>query len=93
MIDPDSLLMIEPQGPCEEPVLDELTDKIRVHWWLATHSDYYMKGVHITNCGARSDNRDHWINGILTNSLCLHYIMYHRSEVPESDLQKIRELS
>jgi len=44
-------------------------------------------------CGATSDNKDHWIDGKLTNSLAIHYIAYHRSDVSPEELAKVEALS
>jgi hypothetical protein len=29
----------------------------------------------------------------MTNSLCVHYVAYHRHEVPEAELEKSRQLT
>jgi hypothetical protein len=52
-----------------------------------------FKGVHTCCCGMRSLNQDYLLpGGFITNSLSLHYLMYHRDEVPESELAKVRKL-
>lgn len=49
--------------------------------------------VHTAECGKTSDNKI-WLcpNGMETNSLMLHYICYHRSEVPVEELQKLKNM-
>ena len=51
------------------------------------------KGVHECICGAESDPCDYELeDGFITNSLCVHYLAYHRSEIPQSELDKIINL-
>lgn len=97
------LLYIEPQGQrSTEPVIDELTKKM-----TAAFKDYktgsgsqgqFMEDVmtmgHQTcACGAQSTNVDYLLpNGFITNSLCIHYLAWHRNEVPQVELDKIASL-
>jgi hypothetical protein len=51
------------------------------------------KGWHDCVCGAASSNCNYLLpDGQVTNYLCVHYLAYHRSEVPASELQKVRNL-
>ena len=51
------------------------------------------KGLHTTNCGIRSTNNDYLLrNGMITNSLCVYYLMYYRDSIPESEMNKVNEL-
>jgi hypothetical protein len=90
---PHELLMIEPQNPCAKtPLIDEWTKWLTYGWRMCrSHSDAWQsyRGRHFAPCGLVSDNRDHWICGLLTNSLCLHYLAFHRDEVPVDELKKI----
>src|SRR5262249_12137458 len=45
-------------------------------------------------CGARSTNRDYRLpNGEVTNSLCVHYVAHHRSEVPLDQAARIEDFA
>ena len=93
MIDTNGLLMIEPQRPASAtPVIDEMTRKMTAAYRQSTPSQHGYRGVHVCKCGAMSDNRDHYVNGVLTNSLAVHYLAHHRDEVPETELEKVRNL-
>jgi len=88
------LLYIEPKNPpSSEPVLDDITGKVTAAWRYRSFSDISFRGFHTHVCGGKninSDNRDHPIpGGLLTNSLAIHYIAFHRDEVPESDIALI----
>ena len=95
IIDDDQhILFIEPRlGASKEPVRDELSARMREAMQLARQSDWAVAGVHFCTCGAASDNVD-WIlpTGQLTNSLAVHYLEFHRDEIPEGELEKVRKL-
>lgn len=96
MIDTTGLLMIEPKHHGSSlPVLDALTRKMTAAWRTSKAGVSY-RGVHVCVCGATSDNCEHHvpINGraMRTNSLAVHYLAFHRSEVPESDLRHVGAL-
>ena len=94
------LLFIEPVGPCAaEPLIDDVTRKLAGAWRQRAVSEFGYRGVHAAHCGARSDIFDHYLlideggpRAIVTNSLALHYVAYHRSEVPPFELDKIERL-
>ncbi len=87
------ILMIEPSGQTSvTPLIDELTRKMTAAWRVRRDSDYSMKGFHSCACHATSDNRDHWVGGLLTNSLCIHYLAFHRQDIPTEELAKVRSL-
>lgn len=93
------LLMIERVSrPSETPVLDNLTRKMTGAWRERRVSDYMYKGLHFCdNCGVSSDNRDHWVKSedgreLLTNSLAVHYLAFHRVDVPTDELAKVASL-
>lgn len=55
----------------------------------------YSMGHHTCICGANSTGYDILLDeesGLITNYLCLHYLVCHRSEVPKDELEKIRSL-
>lgn len=51
------------------------------------------KGWHTCICGEASDNADYLLpNGMITNSLCIHYLKYHRRQIPKTQLIKLQQL-
>jgi hypothetical protein len=93
MVKHDGIMMIEPQTDASPlPVIDELTRKMAGAWRNRKDSEHAYRGYHTCRCGATSDSHDHYINGVLTNSLCVHYLAHHRDGVPESELAKVRVL-
>lgn len=90
--------MIEPtRAPSTTPVIDELTRKMTAAWHERHNSDHGYRGFHVCECGVFSDNKDHWIDAdadrLLTNSLCIHYLAFHRDDVPQEELEKVRALT
>ena len=85
------LLFIEPRQPASPtPVIDHITRKICAAFCQARDSEYACGGYHRCICGVLSEDHDFYLpNGDLTNSLCVHYVAYHRSEVPEQELARI----
>jgi len=92
-LDDKNLMMIEPKDPNLKRVEDELTRASRKLVWEIQPSEHSFRGFHMCVCGARSNNRDHYIkfeNIIFeTNSLLVHYVEYHRSEIPETEMKKL----
>lgn len=89
------LLMIRPVTTTSEPVIDDLTRRMTVAWRCRLVSEHSWRGSHVCVCRVWSDNHDHWVGpdfSLLTNSLCIHYLVYHRSDVPEEELAKVRTL-
>jgi hypothetical protein len=97
----DSLLMIEPtSAPSATPVIDSLTRKMAGAWAVRVQSHYSYRGCHNCagkGCSATSDSYDHEVvgtNGAMnTNSLAVHYLAYHREDVPADELAKVAELA
>jgi hypothetical protein len=86
------ILFIEPwKGAATEPVQDELSAKMREAMAHAGRPNYSYYGYHQCVCGAKSDATD-WIlhTGQITNSLAVHYLEYHRDQVPLEELAKVR---
>ena len=51
------------------------------------------KGFHTTDCGERSDNKDHQLqNGMITNSLAPFYVRWYRNSIHQNDWNKIINL-
>jgi hypothetical protein len=90
-----ALLYIEPTQPAStEPVLDHLTRKMAAAFRKARPSECGSRGVHECVCGAESTSRDYLLpNGEVTNWLCVHYVAYHRPEVPAGQLARIEALT
>ena len=96
MIDPNGILMSEPSRQVSSnPVIDELTRKMTAAWRQRQESDHGYRGTHGCRCGVASDNRDHFIGSekLLTNSLCIHYLAFHRDDVPQEELEKVAALT
>jgi len=95
----ENLLMIEPSGKVSDvPLIDELTCKMVAAWRSRRDSDYLYMGFRVCACGAFSDCQDHWVgngdgDGLLTNSLCVHYLAFHRDDIPQEELDKVRALT
>ena len=92
------LLMIEPSDKISAvPLVDDLTRRMTAAWRRRRSSPDGERGYHICACGAESDNRDHWVTvgaqRLLTNALCVHYLAFHRAEVPQEELNKVRALA
>lgn len=87
------LLFIEPKNPASiHPVVDELTQRMAAALNDGTRKGCW-KGVHTCVCGAESTNCNYLLSdGQVTNSLAVHYLAYHRDEVPKSELRKVRNL-
>ena len=91
----DGILMIEPSvKTTAAPLIDELTRKMTAAWRRRCDSEHSYRGVHFCACGAMSDNKDHWVSGggLLTNSLCIHYLAFHRDDISREELDKVRAL-
>jgi len=88
------LLFIEPKKKGLEPKVGGR--KVRLLKKLLKGSQYGQpyKGWHECSCGERSSNQDIVLkDGTITNSLALHYLWFHRSEVPPSELAKIERMA
>ena len=89
--DDTHVLYIQP-GPYTpaEPVIDELTRKMAGAYRAAKSDEMYWRGFHVCRCGVNSSNCDYILpGGQQTNSLCVHYLAFHRSEIPEAELAKV----
>lgn len=78
------------------PIIDNYTKMMAAAFRRRIISNYNYHGSHTCCCGAQSDNVDSFImfNGIpiKTNSLCIHYLGFHRAEVPILELTKVEAL-
>ena len=87
------LLYIEPKNmPTENPIIDDLTLRMVRAFREATLPGYTFCGFHECVCGALSGSTDRILpNSWTTNTLCVHYLAYHRSEIPARDLDAVSE--
>jgi hypothetical protein len=87
MVNPEEFLFIEPkQPPAAEPIIDELTRQVTAAWRATKPSEYGYRGFHVCECGVASDSHDHFLpSGKNTNSLCVHYVAFHRHELSRED--------
>ncbi|MDP3981370.1 MAG: hypothetical protein Q8Q33_08170 [Chlamydiota bacterium] len=94
MISDKGILYIEPSATTSpQPIIDELTRKMTAAYRQSTRGPAF-RGSHTCGCGAHSDNCEHILpDGVETNSLCVHYLAYHRDEIPAAQLDKVRQLT
>lgn len=104
----NSLLYVHPsKKAAEQPMLDELTTKIlwacrnRIGRGVLLQNGEFVKNLstkgvhHCTGCGGfiHSEASDVVLpNGLITNTLAVHYVAHHRGEVPADDLAKIMSI-
>lgn len=102
----NTLLYIEPASDkSEAPIIDIYTRKMaaalqsRISTGIlredgAYDKDFSTLGFQRCSCGVTSDNVDYELSDrIITNSLCVHYLAWHRQEVPQTELNKVLSLS
>lgn len=90
----EPLLFIEPSSPASnEPVVDALTRKMVAAYRAGTMPDFITCGFHWCVCGTASKNYDTILpSGLITNSLCVHYLAHHREEIPQCEIEKVSRL-
>ena len=98
------ILFIEPKNCSKNPIIDELTIKMfnamgdHLIKGVVNHKGDFIKGLktmglHECICGKVSRSYDILLDsGQATNFLSAHYLAFHRDEVPEEELQKVRNL-
>ncbi len=86
------LLQIEPKGKKSiYPSNDLITEKMERLLRSATRGKA-CKGTHKCICGERSTNYSLFIRGYITNSLAVHYLRWHRDEVPRLEIEKVKNI-
>lgn len=90
------LMFIEPKAKkMEDDVNDELTIFTEMLGKTMKPNNDVTKGWHRCSCNARSDFCTFTVSlagvNVQTNSLLLHYVKNHRSEVPEEELEKLKK--
>lgn len=84
--------MIEPINKgSDNPVIDDITCRVTYAMRHATYNGMY-RGFHRCVCGATSDNKNWRYNDLQTNSLAVHYVAFHRDEISESEIEKIKSI-
>ncbi len=79
--------------PSNWPVVDMLTLKITRAFRFADRSPLAFAGIHTCLCGAKSESSDYILsNKKFTNSLCIHYMAFHRPEIPWQEIVEILKL-
>lgn len=61
-----------------------------------TPSERYLGIHHCTSQGCQAVSTDYdikFLNGLITNSLTYHYLVYHTAEVVERDLELLEQMS
>lgn len=88
------LLYVEPKAPpSDKPLIDDLTRKMATGLQFAIcPQNRWYRGSHQCSCGVRSDNKTYIIGRFSTNSLAVHYLAWHRHEVPQAELDKVASL-
>jgi len=86
------MLYIEPRNRgTQAPVIDRVTRGMTAAFRKAKRLQPGWWGFHTCRCGASSDNYDYELpNGAMTNSLCVHYLAFHRRSVPWLQLLEIK---
>jgi len=93
MIKPDGLLMIEPLNKgSENPVIDDLTCKM-TYAIRKSNKILGFSGEHRCVCGALNDGFHYLYGKMLTNSLAVHYMAFHRDEVPQAEIEKVKAIN
>ncbi len=87
---PNSSLLYIETSPIisEEPLIDEVTQKMTAAFRLSEDTGMHYRGIHMCACGACSSNTDYILpNCHQTNSLAVHYLALHRSDAPEDQIE------
>src|SRR5262249_3415796 len=94
MISDKDLLFIEPRrAAAASPLIDRLTRQMTASFRRAGRSSYAFAGVHQCICGVCSTSCDYFVpTGEKTNSLCVHYLAFHRREVPVKHMERVAAL-
>lgn len=89
--DEQHLLYMEPKSPASGvAVIDDYTRLMAGTFGMARETGVCFRGFHLCRCGVASTNTDYVLpGGLITNSLCVHYLAYHRHEVPEHELARV----
>lgn len=90
------ILFIEPKKPKTFNKDVDFVANAEKLFTLFQQSNYYYKGVHICSCRTNSDNRDYYLVDkevtYVTNSLFMHYIKEHHTEIPAEELALLNKL-
>jgi hypothetical protein len=86
------LLFIVPRNkPAEHPIIDELTMKMTGALRKGAKPELLVMGAVVCVCGAAGGLSDVILpNGWVTSTLSVHFLAYHRDEVPAPSLKLYR---
>ncbi len=75
-----------------EKILEACTDSGTYGNGIFTRGEQFL-GVHQCICGTQSKSCDYLLTPhFATNTLCVHYLRYHRGEVPKNELFKVNQM-
>lgn len=79
-------------APSPDPLIDAHTRKMAGLLNVARETSQ-SHGWFTCQCGAISTSADYILpGGFITNSLCVHYLAYHRSEIPREEMNKFSQI-
>lgn len=85
-------LMLDPKGPkSTEPIIDHMTRRVAAAIRHGLKTDQIIT-PRVCQCGAKSDDVRHYVNGVIASTLAIHYMAYHRLEVPDDELEQVGHL-
>lgn len=91
----DALMFIKTNSVDTKETNDEYTKMAEELWEKREDllpAGRRWRGSHGCSCGKRSDHINWFVKGSLTNSLLVHYVKYHREEVPQYELDKLKRI-
>lgn len=87
------LLQIHPTSTrSERPVDDELTAKMKTLLDSAKIGTQWRGWHNCTGCNTIGGSSDLIVGPYITNSLAVHYLRWHRGDVPYSEIEKLIQL-
>jgi hypothetical protein len=94
MAEKEEILCIVPSARTSaRPLVDRLTHKMTAAYRQSV-IDAGPSGRRICRCGVESDSSKRILpNGMKTNALCVHYLAFHRDEIPAAEREKVRQLT
>lgn len=88
-------LFIEPTNKKCNEINDYITEHAELIYSKKKNTPERFKGFHTCVCGEKSSSMNYSvrINGktLIINSLMVHYLKYHREEVPEHQIDLIKK--
>lgn len=97
ILDNEHLMFIEPKiKKTEDVIIDEINEFATYLQKNMKSNHDFTKGFYVCSCHkAFSDSVTYSVNisgkKVKTHSLLLHYVQCHRSEIPESEIEKLKQ--